>query len=127
MTEIKQITQDEYPCKKLIFKYKSIEARGRLVRSSKVMLRSAAKKVRPGLFDLPIDCGRECEVLGEMVPVDTLGKFVFGMKRFKACILTVPHEKSFDILLYTNDWHVTDMVLAAAREVGLHYQETERL
>ena len=116
----RKIRQFNFPYTIYSFDYEDERAKKQLAFNSKIRLKKAARKHHLSMYEDRIDCGDFYgEALGERVPIDTLGKFLFGMTRFRSAILTIPYEEYFEILFYTDDEAAISLILLAADKIGL--------
>lgn len=126
--EIPRLVPSEYPVLKLTCKHGDTGVP--MTRNVRVAIRSAAKKNHKVLYDQPVDTmGRYGFRKGEKtkLPVNTLGRFVFGLSGFRANLYTVALKDTLEVYLYTDNAHALMMIAGALNDMGLEVLEISTL
>jgi len=114
-----KIKQTRFPHHALKFKYGDNK---KVTWNLRALLRARARKLCKDLYYKKIDCGPHTgELRGKTVPVDTLGRFLFGLKGWKATTLVVPYYTHLEVLMYTDDVVANRLVICAAEGIDMKF------
>lgn len=124
MIKTPEMPYSAFPLVKLVYEYGD----NKQTRNVRLSIRNSAHNECPHIFNMEINSGGCTGRIGNHeVPINTMGRYVFGVTGFRAAVFTMSFHDRLELYMYTDNVLALKMVDRGTRALGYRYRYGCRL